>query len=78
MISREDVLCQITEELDDMLAAAPERLPAADLLAIKEEAIGDTRRVLDALSARELQSPLALERFIETTLAQARLSMHMR
>lgn len=78
MISRKELLVEIEEEVDNLLAAAPESLSATAREAIKEEAMGDSRRILDALSSKELQSPLALERFIETTLARVRLSMHMR
>lgn len=78
MISCEALLVEIGEELDNLLAAAPGNLSAGDLQAIKEEAIGDTRRVLDALTTQELQSPLAYNRFLQNTLAQARMRMHER
>jgi hypothetical protein len=78
MVCREDVLAEIEKELDYLLAEAPESLPEAALREIKEESVSYTRHILDALSSKELESPLALERFIETTVAQARLSMHMR
>ena len=78
MRCREDILTEVEKELDDLLTAAPDNLSETDLKSIKEESIGYAQHVLNALSSRELQSPLALERFIETTRAQARLSTHMR
>ena len=78
MICRDDIISEVEKELDDLLAAAPESLSETALKAIKEESINDTKRVLDALTTQELQSAGAYNRFLESTLAQARMRMHMR
>ena len=78
MIEREDVVAEIEKELDYMLAGAPERLSKTARKEIKDEFVGYTERILDALSTEELQSESAFERFVETTLAEARMQMHMR
>ncbi len=77
MIEREDVVAAIGKELDYMLAGAPERLSEANRKEIKDEFVGYTERILDALSTEELQSESAFERFVESTLAEARMRMHM-
>ena len=78
MIDRQDIISEVEKELDDLLADAPNYLSAKALKAIKEESINDTKRVLDALTTQELQSAGAYNRFLESTLAQARMRMHMR
>jgi hypothetical protein len=78
MICRDDIISDVEKELDDLLAAAPETLSATALKAIKEEAIGYTKHVLNSLTTQELQSAGAYNRFLESTLAQARMRMHMR
>jgi hypothetical protein len=78
MICRDDIISDVEKELDDLLADAPNNLSAKALKAIKEESINDTKRVLDALTTQELQSAGAYNRFLESTLAQARMRMHMR
>jgi hypothetical protein len=77
MIHRDDIVAAVEQELDDLLATAPENLSEAGLKAIREESIAHSEHVLGSLSFTELQSPLALKRFIETTVAQARMRMHM-
>jgi N-acetyl-gamma-glutamylphosphate reductase len=78
MICRDDILSEIEKELDNLFTGAPETLSAKALKTIKEESINDTKRVLDALTTQELQSAGAYNRFLESTLAQARMRMHMR
>ena len=73
MISRDDIISEVEKELDDLLATAPDNLSAEVLKAIKEESINDTKRVLEALTTQELQSAGAYNRFLESTLAQARM-----
>jgi hypothetical protein len=76
MISREDILSEMKKDLDILLADAPERLSESAKRTIKNEAVGYTKRVLDALSTAELQSETAYVRFVQTTLAEARMRMH--
>ena len=78
MISRDDIISEVEKEFDDLLTEAPKTLSEEALKAIKEESINDTKRVLDALTTQELQSASAYNRFLENTLAQARMRMHMR
>ena len=75
---REDILAEIGKELDDLLADAPEHLSESARKAIRQESIRHTKRVLDALTTRELQSAGAYERFVQSTLAEARMRMHIR
>lgn len=77
MMCREDILSEIEKELDYMLSNAPESLPESSRKNIKDEFTEYTQRVLDSLSREELQSASAYERFIETTLAHARMRMHL-
>jgi hypothetical protein len=78
MISRDDIMSAVEKEFDDLLTGAPENLSAKVLKAIKEESINHTKRLLDALTTQELQSAGAYNRFLENTLAQARMRMHTR
>ena len=78
MICRDDIISEVEKELDDLLAEASEHLSETALKAIKEESISYTKHVLDALTTQELQSAGAFNRFLESTLAEARMRMHMR
>jgi len=75
MIERQDILSELEKELDYLLAATPDDLARR---AIREDALGHTQRVLNALTIQELQSASAYNRFLENTLAQARMRMHLR
>jgi hypothetical protein len=72
---RADLLSEVEKELDDILAGAGEQLSEARREAIKDEFVTYTKHILDAISTEELQSASAYERFLQTTLAQARLRM---
>jgi hypothetical protein len=76
MIDRQSIMIEIEGELDQMLANAPGRKSDAFRKEVREEFVAYSQRVLDALSSEELQSTSAYERFIETTLAQARMRLH--
>jgi hypothetical protein len=78
MICRDDIISEVEKELDDLLASARESLSETALKAIKEESIGYAEHVLNALTTQELQSAGAHNRFLENTLAQARMRMHTR
>ena len=75
MIERQDILSELEKELDYLLAATPDDLARR---AIREDALGHTQRVLNALTIQDLQSAGAYNRFLENTLAQARMRMHLR
>ena len=78
MTSREDILSELEKELDDLMADAPNNLSESARKAIRQESIRHTKRVLDALTTRELQSAGAYNRFLTNNLAQARMRMHER
>ena len=71
MTNREDVLRELQEELDAMLAAAPETVTQSTRKTIKAESMAYASRVLDSLSSAELSSQSAGQRFIITTLRDA-------
>jgi len=75
MIYPADILSQVALELEYVLAEASKTLSQAARKEIKSEFSEYTQQVLDALSREELQSGPALDRFIESTLAQARMRM---
>jgi hypothetical protein len=78
VIYRDGIVAEIERELDDLMVGAPENVSGTTLKSIREESIECVHRTLNSISSKELESPLALERFIETTVAYARLKMHMR
>ena len=78
MILREDILAELEKELGDLLADAPADLSESTLKNIKAQSIGYAEHVLNALTTQELQSAGAFTRFVESTLAQARMRMHLR
>jgi hypothetical protein len=78
MIERQDIITEIEKELGDLLADAPANLSESALKSIQAESIGHAEHVLNALTTQELQSAGAFNRFVESTLAQARMRMHLR
>ena len=78
MIERQYILSEIEKELGDLLADAPANLSESALKSIQAESIGYAEHALNALTTQELQSAGAFNRFVESTLAQARMRMHLR
>ena len=78
MIYREDILADVQAQLTELLDNAPSPLSKASCEAIKDEFTDYTNRVLDALTTEELQSEAASRRFVQSTLAQARMRMRMK
>ena len=78
MILREDILSELEKELGDLLATAPASMSESALMTIKAESIGYAEHVLNALTTQDLQNAGAFNRFVESTLAHARMRMHMR
>jgi hypothetical protein len=78
MIERQYILSELEKELDDLLASAAEDLSEKARNAIRTDALGHTQRVLDALTIQELQSAGGYNRFLESTLAEARMRTHLR
>ena len=78
MISRAEILSETEKELDDLMAGAPEKLSETARRAIRDEAIRHTKKVLASLTNTELQSESAYERFVQSTLAEARMKIHIR
>jgi hypothetical protein len=75
---RKEIVKQVEKELEEMLATAPENVSESTRKEIKEECIAYAQRVVDACSKAELASEVALDRFLQSTIAHARLQMHMR
>ena len=74
-ISRQEVLTDLEEQLDEMLSDAPETVSESTRKAIKDEALAYARRVLGSLSSAELRSETARQRFMITTLRDAERRM---
>ena len=51
-----EIVTDLEQEIDDMLAWAPDSLTAKDRKAIRDEVMAQTRLVTDALSTEELQN----------------------
>lgn len=64
---REDVLRELQEELDYLLAAAPETVTQSTRKSIKGESMVYAKRVVDSLTAAELESETARHLYIEET-----------
>ncbi len=69
--SRDDLLSDLEQELNYILADAPENVSQSTRKATKDEALAYAKRVLASLSSAELQSESARERFMITTLRDA-------
>jgi len=78
VMTRQEIITTIEQELDLMLTDAPDSVSESRRKEIKEEYSGYARRVVDSLSKEELASQSAFERFVETTLAEAQRQMRMR
>ena len=75
MTIREEVLAEIENELDLMLADAPESISQSTRTTTKNEALAYAKRVLNSLSTAELQSEGARQRFLLTTVRDAERRM---
>ena len=75
MTIREEVLAEIENELDLMLADAPESISQSTRTTTKNEALAYAKRVLNSLSTAELQSEGARQRFLQTTVRDAERRM---
>jgi hypothetical protein len=78
MILREDILSELEKELGALLPDAPANLSNSALKKVMAESLGYAEHVLNALTTQELQSAGAFNRFVESTLAHARMKMHWR
>ena len=78
MIERQDIITELEKELGNLLADAPANLSESALKSIQAESIGYAEHVLNALTTQELQGAGAFNRFVESTLAHARMRMHIR
>ena len=71
-----EILGELENELDYVLATAAIELHEATRKEIKEESMASCRNVLAALSREELQNSSACEEFLQTTLAHARMKVN--
>jgi hypothetical protein len=69
-------LKQITEALHDVFADRPEESSQTSRRQSKADCLSSARQVIDACSAEELRSEAALERFLETTVRNAKVSVY--
>jgi hypothetical protein len=69
----EDIVQQIRNEVDDtLLIHAPDEWPDEELDDIEAKVLDQTRVALEALSAKEIQSPGTLDRHIAQAVTEAK------
>jgi hypothetical protein len=73
-----EIVTDLEQEIDDMLAWAPDSLTAKDRKAIRDEVIAQTRHVTDALTTEELQNDGARRAYTCGAVATARYLMNLR
>jgi hypothetical protein len=73
---RVSILQQISEALDEVFAEYPEQSSENDRQKAKSKHLSHAEHVLDACSTEELRSESALERYIATTVRNARLPFY--
>jgi hypothetical protein len=73
-----DILQQVRSEVQEaILLSAPESWSQERHDAVEEAVLADTRMILDALSATELQSASALQIHIGRAIAEAKRLVHL-
>lgn len=77
-MDRQAIITAIEQELDEMLADSPDYVSESKRKDIKEECKAYAKRVVESLSIEELASQSAFERFVQSTLAEARMQMRMK
>jgi len=73
-----EIVTDLEQEIDDMLAWAPDSLTAKDRKAIRDEVIAQTRHVTDALTTEELQNDGARRAYTCGAVATARYLINAR
>jgi hypothetical protein len=72
-----EIVTDLEQEIDEMLAWAPDSLTAKDRKAIRDEVIAQTRLVMDALSTEELQNEGARRAYTCGAVATARQMINL-
>jgi hypothetical protein len=72
-----EIVTDLEQEIDDVLAWAPDSLTAKDRKAIRDEVMAQTRLVTDALSTGELQNEGARRAYTCGALATARQMINL-
>ena len=72
-----EIVTDLEQEIDDMLAWAPDSLTAKDRKAIRDEVMAQTRLVTDALSTEELQNEGARRAYTCGAVATARQMINL-
>ena len=73
-----EIVTDLEQEIDEMLAWAPDSLTAKDRKAIRDEVIAQTRHVTDGLTTEELQNDGARRAYTCGAVATARYLMNLR
>ena len=72
-----EIVTDLEQEIDDVLAWAPDGLTDADRKAIRDEVMAQTRHVTDALTAEELQNEGARRAYTCGAVATARQMINL-
>ena len=72
-----EIVTDLKQEIDDVLAWAPDSLTAKDRKAIRDEVMAQTRLVTDALSTEELQNEGARRAYTCGAVATARQMINL-
>jgi len=73
-----EIVADVVEEIDDVLAWAPDSLTEQDRKAIRDQVIAETRHVTEALSMAELQNEGARRAYTCGAVATARHMINLR
>ena len=73
-----EIVSDVEQEIDDVLACAPDTLTEKDRKAIRDEVIAQTRHVTDALTLAELQNEGARRAYTCGALATTRQMINFR
>jgi hypothetical protein len=73
-----EIVADVEQEIDDVLAWAPDGLTEKDRKAVRDEVIAQTRHVTDALTTAELQSEGARRAYTCGAVATVRQMINLR
>ena len=73
-----EIVADVAQEIDDVLAWAPDGLTEKDRKAVRDEVIAQTRHVTDALTTAELQNEGARRAYTCGAVATLRQMINLR
>jgi crotonobetainyl-CoA:carnitine CoA-transferase CaiB-like acyl-CoA transferase len=73
-----EIVSDVEQEIDDVLACAPDTLTEKDRKAVRDEVIAQTRHVTDALTTAELQNEGARRAYTCGAVATVRQMINLR